>query len=166
MGRNRTLILLKPDAIHRNLVASILSRFEQTGLKLCAAKLLMLTEQQFYELYPTILGKPFHDQFKAVMFSGPCFALVYEGHEAVRAAFTLSGTSRNPEDDTTMSIRKSFALWTGADVVHRADSVEDAEKQIKLFFDVNELCAYYKLGEEFTSAESWQEFGGKWSARC
>jgi nucleoside-diphosphate kinase len=162
MGRNRTLVLLKPDAIHRNLTGTIIARFEQTGLKLCGAKLLMLNEEQFYALYPTIKGKPFHDQFRAVMFSGPCLALVLEGHEAVRAVFALSGPARNPEEDNTMSIRKSYALWTGADVVHRADSVGDAERQIKLFFSENELCTYYKLGEEFSSEEAWAEYGARW----
>lgn len=162
MGLNRTLILLKPDAVHRNLVGFIIQRYEQTGLKIIGAKLLMITESQFYSLYPSIKGKAFHDQFRTVMLSGPCLALVFEGHEAVQAAFGLSGICRSPEDDTSMSIRKSYALWTGADVVHRADSVEDADRQIALFFKNDELCNYYKLGEEFSSAESWEKYGNRW----
>jgi len=163
MSRNRTFILIKPDAVHRGLVGKVLSRFENCGFKFIAMKMFQITDEVFYTLYPSIKGKPFHDQFYALMNSGPSVAMVLEGHEAVKSAFDISGPSRCPELDTTNSIRKSFALWTGADVIHRADSVEDAQAQIELIFSHKELLSYYKLGEEFTSQEAWDSYGSRWS---
>ncbi|TMU75619.1 nucleoside-diphosphate kinase [Pseudomonas fluorescens] len=163
MSRNRTFILVKPDAVHRGLVGNIVSRFESCGFKFVAMKMIQMTDDIFYGLYPSIKGKVFHDQFYALMNSGPSVALVLEGHQAVKSAFDISGPSRSPELDTTNSIRKSFALWTGADVIHRADSVEDANAQIELVFTPQELFSYYKLGEEFTSQEAWDAYGSRWS---
>ncbi|WP_439852883.1 nucleoside-diphosphate kinase [Pseudomonas syringae] len=163
MSRNRTFILIKPDAVHRGLIGNILTRFENCGLKFIAMKMFLITDEIFYGLYPSIKGKPFHDQFYSLMKSGPVVAAVFEGHDAVKSAFDISGASRSPELDTTSSIRKSFALWTGADVIHRADNVSDADAQIAMVFTEKELLSYYKLGEEFTSQEAWDTYGSRWN---
>ena len=165
MARTRTLALLKPDAVHRGLVGAIISRFEQAGMKILAMKLFILSEDQLHALYPGILSKPFYVQVRNAMLCGPCVAIVLEANEAIAAVYHLSGTEKNPEQDFSMSIRKSFATWTGADVIHRATNESEAEFQIRLLFSSSEICNYYKLGEEFSSAESWQEFGGHWSDR-
>lgn len=160
--KQRTFILIKPDAVHRGLAFRVLSRFEDSGLKLIGMKTVLLDDSSLQGLYPTLVKKPFFKQVKAVMCSGPSIACVFEGHCAVESAFTIAGKEKNPEFDSSQSIRRSFALWTGADLVHRAATESEALTQIDIFFNANELISYYRLGEEFTSQESWDEFGSRW----
>ncbi|WP_158895898.1 MULTISPECIES: nucleoside-diphosphate kinase [unclassified Pseudomonas] len=162
MARNQTLIIIKPDAVHRGLVGSLLGKIERCGFKLKGLKAIMLSDSQFYALYPKIRGKSFEQQFRAVMMSGPCIPCVFEGNEAIKSLFSLAGTKSHPEDDLSMSLRKTYSSWTGADVIHRADSEEEAKRHISIFFKESELLNYYKTGEEFSSQEAWDEHGHRW----
>ena len=162
MMRQRTFILIKPDAVQRGIAFRLLSTLEETGLKLLGLRSVMLNDELLQGLYPTLVKKPFFGQVKAVMCCGPSIACVFEGHQAIEAGFSLAGRQRNPEMDETQSLRRRFALWTGADLIHRATNEDEAQAQIRLFFPDTQLHEYYKLGEEFTSQESWDEFGARW----
>jgi nucleoside-diphosphate kinase len=157
MALERAFVLLKPDAVLRGLIGKIVSMFEEKGFKICALKMFQLTEKQLYELYPKLPGKDFHHQVRRVMLAAPCVAMALEGHEAVRAAFDLAGGHRNPEDNPAWSVRGKFALWTGSDLIHRADSPEDAASQIAAFFEPGELYAYRRLDEFLMSPEGWEK---------
>lgn len=159
MSCQRSFILLKPDAIIRGLLGEIISAFERKGFKIVAMKLLRLTDEQFYNLYPEIAGKPFHEQFKSLMFMGPCVAMAVEGHEAVRQAYQVAGMERDPELELSCSsIRGRFCMWTGSDLIHRADTMQDAENQIALFFEETDFQNYKKLDELFMSEEGWNAY--------
>ncbi|OCH68573.1 nucleoside-diphosphate kinase [Vibrio splendidus] len=149
----KSLVLIKPDAVHRGIVGKILSEFEQKGFKIHNIKSQMLSDEDFYFLYPHILGKPFHDQFKSVMQSAPSTLLVMSGHNAIGSIFNFSGAYSNPEEDSTHSIRQKYCIWTGADVIHRAADKDEAVKQIAYFFD--EVCEYRHNNEAFMAKEYW-----------
>lgn len=155
--RNRTFVLLKPDATVRGIIGRVINTFEERGFKICALKMINLSDAELYFLYPSLRDKEFHDQVKTFMTLAPCVAMVLEGHQAVRSAYQLSGPLRNPEEDTGYSIRSRFALWTGCDVVHRADTEAEAERQINFFFEENEIHRYAAPLEFLTSSEAWSE---------
>ena len=154
--RETTLICLKPDAAQRGITGEVIAMFERKGLKVCALKMIWLTEDQLYQLYKSLKEKPFHDLIHKFMLSGPCVAAVLSGHNAVKAARTLAGATRSPEEDIS-SVRGRFAVWTGCDVIHSACSREEADEQIAMFFSENEIYEYKRLDEHFMSQESWDE---------
>ncbi|MBS9442131.1 MULTISPECIES: nucleoside-diphosphate kinase [Photorhabdus] len=150
----KSFILIKPDAVHRGLVGKIITEFEEKGFKIHNIRSLVLNDEDFYFLYPKILGKPFHKQFKTVMQSAPSTLLVLSGHNALGSIFNFAGAYSNPEEDTTRSIRQKYSVWTGADVIHRAADSNEAVKQIAYFFD--EVCEYRHNNEAFMAKEYWE----------
>ena len=129
----KTLILLKPDCIHRRLVGTIIQRFEQKGLRLAALKLVQASRELAEKHYAVHKGKPFYESLLSFLTSGPTVAMVWEGREAVAVARTLMGPT-NPVDAPPVSIRGDLATVIGENIAHGSDSPESAERELKLFF--------------------------------
>lgn len=156
MEFEKTVLLIKPDAVIRGIVGRILGEIEQKGFRICALKMLMLSDQQLYCIYPQLQKKPFHDQVKTLMQMAPCVAMVLEGHAALANAFKLAGGGRNPEDNDPDTLRGKYALWTGADVVHRAANRAEADEQIKLLFTKDDFHEYERLDGFLMSESGWK----------
>jgi nucleoside-diphosphate kinase len=137
----QTLILLKPDCIHRRLAGAIIQRFEQKGLRLAGMKLVQASRELAEKHYAVHKGKPFYESLLQFLTTGPTLAMVWEGREAVTVARTLMG----PTDGTKAppaTIRGDFALSIQNNLVHGSDSVDNANAEIALWFKPGELVSY------------------------
>jgi nucleoside-diphosphate kinase len=133
----RTLILVKPDAFARGLTGEIIARFERKGLKIVAARHMVVTEDLAGQHYAEHRERPFFGELVEFITSGPLMALVFEGEEAIRAARQVIGAT-NPLEAAPGSIRGDFAIAVGQNMVHGSDSPESGERESKLFFpDLN-----------------------------
>jgi len=128
-----TLILVKPDAFARGLSGEIINRFERKGLKIAALQLRTLDRDTAEKHYAEHAERPFFGELVDFITSGPLVALVLEGHEAVKAARQVIG-STNPIEAATGSIRGDFATEVGQNMVHGSDSPESAAREANLFF--------------------------------
>ena len=135
----RTLSIIKPDAVKRDLIGAILSRFEQNGFKIVATKMLRLTQEQAEGFYAEHQGKAFFEPLVEYMMSAPIVVSVLEKENAVKDYRTLIGTT-NPETAAEGTIRKDFALSQRENSVHGSDSVESANREISYFFADSEIC--------------------------
>ena len=137
----RTLILLKPDCVHRRLTGAVLQRFEQKGLRLVGLKLLEVSRDLAERHYAVHKGKPFYESLLKFLVSGPTVALVLEGREAVAVARNLIGATDGAKAPPG-TIRGDFALSVQNNLVHGSDSPENAQAEIALWFTQAELVAY------------------------
>lgn len=137
----RTLILLKPDCVHRRLIGNIIQRFEQKGLRLVALKLVQADEQLASQHYAVHQGKPFYDSLLSFLTSGPTVALVLEGREAITVARNLIGSTDGAKANPG-TIRGDFGISVQNNLVHGSDSPESAQNEIALWFDEKELLSY------------------------
>ena len=133
MAAERTLVLIKPDAVGRKLVGEILSRFEGRGLDLRAAKLLTVDRQLAEEHYAEHREKPFFGELVEFITSAPTLALVLEGESAISVVRTTMGAT-NPTDATPGTVRGDLALAMPDNLVHGSDSPESAKREIGLWF--------------------------------
>ena len=138
MAIERTLSIIKPDAVGKNIIGKIISRFEDNGLNLVAGKLIHLSDNMASGFYAEHDGKPFFDDLKKFMTSGPVFVQVLEGENAVQKNRDLMG-STNPQEAESGSIRADFAKSIDANAVHGSDSIESAKREIEYFFDPEEI---------------------------
>jgi nucleoside-diphosphate kinase len=138
----RTLILVKPDAIHRRLVGRILARFEAKGLQIVALKMIQVREELARRHYAVHEGKPFYEPLIRFITSGPTVALVLEGKSAVKVARRLMGATFGPEAEPG-TIRGDFAVSNRFNLVHGSDSPQTAEAEIALFFQPSELVEWW-----------------------
>src|SRR6516165_9850407 len=129
----RTLILLKPDCIHRRLVGGIVQRFEQKGLRLAGMKLVQVSRSLAEQHYAVHKGKPFYESLLKFIVSGPTVALVLEGREAVAVARNLIGATDGVKA-APGTIRGDFALSVQNNLIHGSDSVANAQQEIALWF--------------------------------
>ena len=134
MAVERTLVLIKPDAMRRGLAGEILSRFERQGFELRAAKLVEVGRPLAEEHYAEHAEKPFYGELVEFITSGPTLALVLEGESAIAGVRTTMGAT-NPADATPGSIRGDLALSMPDNLVHGSDSAESAAREIALWFD-------------------------------
>ena len=130
----RTLTLVKPDAMQRGLAGEVLSRLERRGLRIVALRLLQVDETTAKRHYAEHEGKPFFESLVAYITSSPIIAAVFEGTDAIAAARGTMG-STNPAEASPGTIRGDLALEIGRNLVHGSDSVESAAREIALFFD-------------------------------
>ncbi len=137
----RTLVLLKPDALQRGLVGEIISRLEGRGLKIVAMKMMQMDEELAKRLYEIHKGKSFFQGLIEQITSSPIIAAVFEGENAVELVRRTMGET-DPALATQGTIRGDLALDIGRNLIHGADSEEIAEKETKLFFSAKELCNY------------------------
>tara|TARA_B100001564_G_scaffold144704_1_gene121507 strand:+ start:9416 stop:9835 length:420 start_codon:yes stop_codon:yes gene_type:complete len=138
MNIQRTLSIIKPDAVSKNVIGKIISRFEDNGLKIVAGKLLSLSEEMAAGFYAEHEGRPFFKALIEFMTSGPIFVQVLEGEDAVIKNRELMG-STNPEEADPGTIRADFAKSIDANAVHGSDSLESAVREINYFFNDNEI---------------------------
>ena len=138
MAIERTLSIIKPDAVGKNIIGKIISRFEDNGLNLVAGKLIHLSDNMASGFYAEHDGKPFFDDLKKFMTSGPVFVQVLEGEDAVQRNRDLMGNT-NPQEAKPGTIRADFAKSIDANAVHGSDSIESAKREIEYFFDPEEI---------------------------
>ena len=141
MSLQRTLSIIKPDAVKRHLIGAILARFEQQGFNIAAAKMVQLNREQAEGFYAEHQGKPFFESLVEYMISAPVFVSVLEKENAVQDYRTLMGTT-NPETAAEGTIRRDFALNQRENSVHGSDSPESAAREIAYFFVNDEICDY------------------------
>jgi len=144
----RTVVILKPDAIQRSLIGKIITMFEEKGFKITGLKMFVLDQQTFEVLYSDITDKPYYQQTKDFMLSGPCIGITLEGPGVIQKAMNLCGPSDLSKAEG-WTIRGRFALCTGCDVIHRSDSAEKAEKAIKFIFEPKDVHQYQKIDAHF-----------------
>lgn len=140
----QTLVLLKPDALQRNLLGEIIHRFERKGLKIIGMKMIHLSDAQLDEHYAHIKDKPFFPGNKAFMSSYPVVAMVLSGIRAVNVVRTLLGPTKGHEAPAG-TIRGDYSMSTQANIAHASDSLETAKGEVKRFFSEKELFSYKKL---------------------
>lgn len=137
----KTLILVKPDAIQRNLGGSIISRFEEQGLKIIALKMIHLDKTLAERHYAIHAGKPFYEDLIKYITSTPIIAIVFEGKDAVEASRKIMGAT-DPAKAEAGTIRADFGTDIQLNAVHGSDSTETAEKEIRSYFTEDELHDY------------------------
>lgn len=138
MSLQRTLSIIKPDAVKRHLIGAILARFEQQGFNIAAAKMVQFSREQAEGFYAEHQGKPFFEPLVEYMTSAPVFVSVLEKENAVQDYRTLMGTT-NPETAAEGTIRRDFALNQRENSVHGSDSPESAAREIAYFFATEEI---------------------------
>ncbi len=139
MATERTLSIIKPDAVAKNVVGQILSRFEGAGLKIIALKMQHLSREQAEGFYAEHSERPFFNDLVAFMTSGPVSVQVLEGENAVLANRDLMGAT-NPQEAEAGTIRADFAQSIDANAVHGSDSTTSAAREVAYFFDDSEIC--------------------------
>jgi nucleoside-diphosphate kinase len=137
----RTLILLKPDAVQRNLVGEITARLERKGLKLVGLKLMRLTDELLNEHYSHLVGRSFFGEVKSFMQLTPVVAICLEGVDSVNTVRALVGITK-ARDAAPGTIRGEFAMSTQANLIHCSDSLESANVEVPRFFKEEELFTY------------------------
>ncbi len=146
----RTLILVKPDALQRDLVGEIVHRFERKGLKIIGMKMIQLGDALLDVHYAHIADKPFFPGLKDFMMSAPVIAMVLEGVEAVGAVRLILGPTKAYEADAG-SIRGDLAIAVASNLVHASDSADAAVAEIDRFFAPNEIFEYEKITDKLFS---------------
>ena len=140
MAVERTLSIIKPDAVAKNAVGQILSRFEAAGLKVVALKMQQLSQQQAEGFYAEHSERPFFKDLVAFMTSGPVSVQVLQGEGAILKNRDLMGAT-NPKEADAGTIRADFATSIDANAVHGSDSETSAAREVAYFFSDNEICA-------------------------
>ena len=140
MAVERTLSIVKPDAVARNLIGEIYSRFERGGLKIVAAKMLRLDQPKAAGFYAEHQGKPFYEGLCAYMTSGPIMVQVLEGEDAIALNRRLMGAT-NPAEAAPGTIRADFAESLDANSVHGSDAPVSARREIAYFFEPSEILS-------------------------
>ena len=140
MAIEKTISIIKPDAVGKNLIGKIITRFEENGLYLVAGKLVHLTDDMASGFYAEHDGKPFFNDLKKFMTSGPVFIQILEGENAVQKNRDLMG-STNPKEANPGTIRADFANSIDANAVHGSDSLESAKREIEYFFSSEEILS-------------------------
>lgn len=139
----RTLVLVKPDGMQRGLAGVILSRLESRGLKIVGLKLIHIDEALAKRHYAVHQGKPFFPGLVSYITSCPVIAAVFEGRRAVEVVRNTMGKT-DSADAAAGTIRGDFGLDMGHNLVHGSDSVENAQKEISLFFSPKEILSYQR----------------------
>ena len=140
MAVERTLSIIKPDAVAKNVIGEIESRFEKAGLRIVAMKMVHLSDEKAGGFYAEHKERPFFKDLVSFMTSGPVVVQVLEGEGAVAKNRDLMGAT-NPKDAAAGTIRADFASTTDENAVHGSDSAASAEREIAYFFAADELCA-------------------------
>ena len=139
MAIERTISIVKPDAVGKNVIGKIYSRFEENGLRIVAAKMKHLSVREAQEFYAVHKERPFYDNLVAFMTSGPVMIQVLEGENAVAKNRELMGAT-NPTEAAPGTIRADIAESLSVNAVHGSDSLENAAIEIAYFFSQSEIC--------------------------
>ena len=139
MAIERTLSIIKPDGVAKNIIGNIYSRFESAGLQIIAAKMLHLSKEQAGEFYAVHKERPFYGELIDFMVSGPVMIQVLEGENAISKNREVMGAT-NPKEAAAGTIRADFAETVDENVVHGSDGPDTAKMEIAIFFQDNEIC--------------------------
>lgn len=137
----RTLIIIKPDAIQRHLAGQIITRLEQKGLKLVAAKFIQISEDLARQLYAVHRGRPFYEGLIKYLSSAPALVTIWEAEGVVEITRKMMGATFGYEAEPG-TIRGDFSSSRGYNLIHGSDSLKSAEQEIKLFFKADEIVNY------------------------
>ena len=137
----RSFVMLKPDAVLRRLIGTVLTRFEERGLKIVAAKMMSISEDLAKEHYGEHKEKPFFNDLVSYITSAPVLAMVIEGDECISLIRKMVGAT-NPKEADLGTIRGDYALETGRNIIHASDSPASAKREIALFFEDSEINEY------------------------
>ena len=140
MAIERTLSIVKPDAVAKNVIGEIYTRFENAGLKIVAARMKQLTAEDAQRFYAVHEGKPFYDDLVAFMTSGPVMIQVLEGENAIALNRELMGAT-NPQEAAPGTIRADFARSIDANAVHGSDAPDTAAYEIGVFFTEDDIVS-------------------------
>lgn len=146
MTVERTLSIIKPDAVAKSVIGQINSRFEKAGLRIVAAKMMQLTQKQAQEFYGVHKDRPFFNGLVSFMSSGPVMVQVLEGTNAVLKNREIMGAT-NPKEAAAGTIRADFADSIDHNAVHGSDSLENATQEVAFFFTPSEIVSYVKETE-------------------
>ena len=146
MSTERTLSIIKPDAVAKNVIGEIISRFEKGGLRIAAAKMMHLSKVQAEAFYGVHKERPFFGALVSFMISGPVLVQVLEGENAIALNRQIMGAT-NPKDAATGTIRKDFADSIDHNAVHGSDAPETAKEEIAFFFKPEEVFTYVAESE-------------------
>lgn len=135
---DRTFTMIKPDGVRKAVVGEVIRRYEQAGLKLIGLKMMRLSRDRAEELYSIHKGKPFYDELVDFIMSGPVVPMVLEGENVVNRVREIMGAT-NPKEAAPGTIRGDFAEEISENIVHGADSIESANREIPIFFQQDEL---------------------------
>ncbi len=152
----RTLVLLKPDAVQRDLVGEIITRLERKGLKLVGLKMMHLSSELLDEHYSHLVGRPFFPEVKSFMQRTPVIAICLEGVDSVNTVRQLTGITKAREA-APGTIRGEFALSVQANLIHCSDSLETAAVEVPRFFKAAELFEYEDILEQYLYNSSERE---------
>ena len=139
MSQERTISIIKPDAVAKNVIGEIYSRFEKAGLKIVAAKMMQLSEEKAGEFYAVHKERPFYGELIEFMTSGPVMVQVLEGENAIAKNRDVMGAT-NPKEAAAGTIRADFAESIDENAVHGSDGPDTAKAEIAFFFSDDELC--------------------------
>ena len=139
----KTLVLIKPDAVQRGLSGEIIARLERRGLKLVGMKMLHVSQELAHRHYGAHVDKPFFGSLVDFITSSPLIAIAVEGENAVDVMRTTMGAT-NPVDASPGTIRGDYGLTIGMNLIHGSDSPESAETELALFFDESEIIDYQR----------------------
>ncbi len=148
----KTLIVLKPDSVQRQLVGEIIARFERKGLKIVALKMLTLSLERAQRMYAVHEGKEFHGRLIEFMTASPVVAMVAVGKEVIHVVRDMVGPTFGP-DAPSGTIRGDFGMSRRYNLIHASDSPESADYEIPVFFDEDEVQEYHLDGEHWIYAE-------------
>ena len=140
MAMERTLTILKPDCVRKNLIGEVTRRIQEGGFNICAMKMFNMTKKEAEGFYAVHRGRPFFEELTTFMSSGPCVPMVLEKENAIADFRTLIGAT-NPAEADEGTIRKAFASSVGENIVHGSDSVENGKIESNYFFPEHEIVA-------------------------
>jgi nucleoside-diphosphate kinase len=153
MAMERTYIMIKPDGVQRGLVGEIIKRFEQRGYELKALKLYQASDELLRQHYCDLVDKKFFPGLLEYMLSGPVTCMVWQGENAVKMGRQMLGAT-NPQESMPGTIRGDYSIVVGRNICHGSDSAENAEKEIALWFDEDEICKWESHSTEWINEEN------------
>ena len=140
MAKERTLSIIKPDGVRRNLIGKIINKFEDAGLQVVASKMKNLSKHEACGFYAVHKDRPFFGELTEYMCSGPVLLMVLEGENAIAKNREIMGAT-NPKDAQEGTIRKIFAISIGENTVHGSDAIDTAQFEINWFFKQSDVIS-------------------------
>lgn len=140
MAVERTLSIIKPDAVAKNVIGEIYNRFEKAQLRIVAARMMQLSREQAEGFYAVHKERPFFNDLVGFMISGPVIVQVLEGEDAIRKNREIMGAT-NPKEAAAGTLRHDYAESIDANAVHGSDAQETARQEIEYFFKADEICS-------------------------
>jgi nucleoside-diphosphate kinase len=148
MQKERTFVIIKPDAVQRGLIGKIISRFERKGIKIVAMKMISVNRELAEKHYGIHKGKPFFEPTIKYITSSPVIALILEGINAIEMVRTMMGKT-DPQKAELGSIRGDFGQFIGRNIIHGSDGTDTAKFEINLWFKKDEISSYNRIDEDW-----------------